>query len=48
MKNKIFRHDCPALGKNTIVPRAFNTAYPDEIFHKCPMCGYMPEEEIAS
>ncbi len=33
-------HDCPAWGKDTLLPRAFNTAYPDKMFYKCPMCGH--------
>ena len=49
MKTKITKHenplhDCPALGKNTIIPRAYNTANPEKIFYKCPFCGYMVEK----
>ena len=40
MKDKLPKHDCPAFGKNVIVPRAFNTAEPEKVYFKCPMCGY--------
>ncbi len=36
-------HDCPALGKNAIVPRAHNTAYPDIKYYRCPFCSYTIE-----
>ena len=39
------RPDCPALGKNAIVCRAFNSAYPDKIYYKCPFCDYCVEKK---
>ena len=38
------RHDCPALGKNAIICRVFNSAYPDKIYYKCPFCSFTVEE----
>lgn len=37
------RHDCPAFGKNAIVPRAYNTAEPEKTYFRCPMCSYTVE-----
>lgn len=39
------KHDCPVFGKDAIVPRAHNTAYPDKIYYKCPFC-YTTIEEL--
>lgn len=33
-------HNCPCLGKDAIVCKAFNTSEPDKIYYKCPLCGY--------
>jgi len=37
------RHDCPALGRNTIIPRAINASYPEKILYLCPFCSYKVE-----
>lgn len=37
------KHDCPALGKNVIVLRAFNSADPNKMFYMCPFCSYLVE-----
>lgn len=39
----VFYHDCVALGKNTILPRALMADSEGEVIlywqHKCPFCG---------
>lgn len=48
----VYRHDCPAFGKNAIVPRALvadkNNEYVLFYQHKCPMCSHVAgERELA-
>lgn len=38
MKNP--KHNCPVLGPNVMLPRAFNTAEPNKMYYKCPFCGF--------
>lgn len=38
MKNP--KHNCPVLGPNVMLPRAFNTAEPNKMYYKCPFCSY--------
>lgn len=42
-KIKLPTHNCSVFGKDTAVPRAFNTAQPEKVYFKCPMCDYTIE-----
>jgi len=44
--NKVYFHDCKALGKHTRLPRAYSEIEPSRVFYICPFCNYFIDEEI--